>query len=49
MTILRLWSQVNIPFSSASDSAITNNTILNTPITACASTLYTLSNPNKAD
>ena len=49
MIILCLWSQVSIPSNPASDSVITNNTVLNAPTTACAPTLYTLSNPDRAD
>ena len=40
---------MSIPFSSASDSVMTNNTVLNASITACALILYILSNSDRAD
>ena len=49
MAVLHLWSRVSVSSNPASDSVMTNNTVLNTPTTACAPTLYTLSNPDRAD
>ena len=49
MAVLRLWSRVSVPSNPASDSAMANDTVLNAPTTACAPTLCTLSNPDRAD
>ena len=40
---------MSVFFNPASDFAIANNIILNALITACAPTLCTLSNPNRAN
>ena len=49
MAIFCLWSWVSVPSNPASDSVITNNTILNAPTMACAPILCALSNPDRAD
>ena len=40
---------MSIPSNPVSDSAIANDTILNALTMACAPTLCTLSNPDRAD
>ena len=40
---------MSVPFNPASDSIITNNTVLNALMTACAPILYALSNSDRAD
>ena len=49
MVILCLLSQMSVLSNPVLDSDITNNTVLNTSIIACAPIFCALSNPDKAD